>query len=188
MDENVTLLLRAWQEGEPRALERMMPLVAGELRRLARRKLRSERAGHALQSAALVNEAFLRLVDQRHVSWENRAQFFALAARLMRRVLVDHARRRRAEKRGGEHDPVALQEAQLVASAPGPDPVDVIAVRDALGRLEALDRRQAEVVELRVFGGLKNNEIAAALGISLATVKREWEAAKAWLHRELGGG
>jgi len=177
----VTALLRDWSGGDQRALERLIPLVYRELRKLAASYLRGERSDHTLQPTALVHEAYLRLVDQRGVDWRNRAHFFGIAARMMRRVLVDHARRRLAAKRdgaayriSGSGDPIE----------PERDP-DVLALDLALDGLEALDPRQARIVELRFFGGLTVEETAEVTGISTATVKREWQTARAWLAREL---
>ncbi len=181
--ENVTRLLERWGGGDREALDRLMPLVEGELRRLARAYLRRERAGHTLQPTALVNEAYLKLIDQREARWQNRAQFFGVAAQLMRRVLVDHARARDAAKRGGPQYAVTLSEADRVSAAPT---VDLIAVNDALEELARLDPQQARVVELKFFGGLTIEEAAEAMGVSHATVEREWKVARAWLRRRLG--
>lgn len=185
----ITRLLQRWTAGDARALDRVVPLVYEELRRLARRHLRGERAGHTLQSTGLVHEAFLRLSRESEVQWESRAQFFALASRLMRHVLVDHARARRADKRGGGATLLSLEDAIAAGREPATGPVlDVLALDEALSRLERLDPRQGEVVELRFFGGLSVEETAEALEVSPATVKREWTCARAWLLRELGGG
>ena len=181
-DDGVTRLLLRWREGDDAALERLMPLVYGELRRIARRCLREERPGNTLQTTALVNEAFIRLAGARRVGWTDRAHFFAVAARLMRRVLVDEARRRGYRKRGGGATLVALSAADL--AAPEPD-VDIVALDEALSGLAAYAPRKARVVELRFFGGLSNEEIATVLGISIDTVKREWRTAKLWLLRAL---
>ncbi len=159
-----------------------MPLVYAELRSLARRYLRRERSDHTLQATALVHEAYLRLVDQRGVTWQNRAHFFGVAAQAMRRILVDHARRHHAAKRGGPAFKISLDDV-VVAAQERSD--DVLALDDALTRLTALDPRQGQIVELRVFSGLTVEETAEALGISPATVKREWMSAKAWLTREV---
>ena len=185
LPDDLTRLLLAWRDGEPGALDRLAPLVYDELRRQARRQLHGERAGHTLQPTALVHEAFLRLVEQRRAQWQNREQFFAVASRAMRRVLVDHARARMAAKRGDGQTLVALDEARAPSASPG---VDVLALDRALDRLAGLDPRQARVVELRYFGGLTAPETAAALDVSLATVNRDWAMARAWLFRELGGG
>lgn len=185
----VTRLLRRWTAGDAQALHRVVPLVYDELRRLARRHLRDERAGHTLQSTGLVHEAFLRISRESEVQWESRAQFFALASRLMRHVLVDHARARLADKRGGGATLLSLDEVAAAGHEPAAAAVlDVIALDQALSRLEALDPRQVEVVELRFFGGLSVEEAAQTLDVSPATIKREWACARAWLLRELGGG
>jgi RNA polymerase sigma factor (TIGR02999 family) len=182
--DEVTRLLVAWRDGQPGALDRLIPLVYDELRRQARRQLRRERVGHTLQPTALVHEAFLRLAGQSQAQWQNRRQFFAVASRVMRRVLVDQARARAASKRGDGLTRVALDDA--VATGASPD-VDVLALDQALDRLEQLDPRQARVVELRYFGGMSAAEAADAVGLSLATVNRDWAMARAWLFRELGG-
>jgi RNA polymerase sigma-70 factor (ECF subfamily) len=178
----VTLLLRAWREGDEAALDALMPLVHEELRRIARRCLQGERANHSVQATELVNEAFLRLVDVQQVDWQSRTHFLALSARLMRRVLVDLARSRGADKRGGGAVRVTLDEAAIGGVAPG---ADVIRLDDALKALAALDDRKSRVVELRFFGGLTADETAAALQVSSKTVLRDWEFARAWLQREL---
>jgi len=180
--KRITDLLVAWNDGRPEALEALLPLVYAELRSLASGYLRRERGDHTLQPTALVHEAYLRLVDQRRVKWRNRAHFYGIAARMMRRVLVDHARAKHAVRRGGGVEFVPLVDDQASASVPG---VDVIALDEALERLAALDERQAQIVELRYFGGLSIEETAEALGISDATVAREWTAARAWLRAEL---
>ena len=182
--DDLTRLLVAWSHGEPGALDRLVPLVYGQLRRQARLQLRHERAGHTLQPTALVHEAFLRLVGQSRAQWQNREHFFAVAARAMRRVLVDHARARAAAKRGDGRTLIALDEAPDPAAPPA---VDVLALDQTLDRLAAIDLRQARVVELRYFAGLSAPETAAALEVSLATVNRDWAMARAWLFRELGG-
>jgi RNA polymerase sigma-70 factor (ECF subfamily) len=178
----VTVLLRAWREGDETALDALMPLVHDELRRIARRCLHGERANHSVQATALVNEAFLRLVDVQHLDWQNRTHFLAMSARLMRRVLVDLARTRRADKRGGGAIHVTFDDATIGGVAPEPD---VIRLDDALQALAALDERKSRVVELRFFGGLTVDETAAALEVSSKTVLRDWEFARAWLQREL---
>jgi RNA polymerase sigma factor (TIGR02999 family) len=178
----VTVLLRAWREGDETALEALMPLVHNELRRIARRCLYGERANHSVQATELVNEAFLRLVDVQHVDWQNRTHFLAMSARLMRRVLVDLARSRDADKRGGGAVRVTLDEAAIGGVVPD---ADVIRLDDALHALAALDDRKSRVVELRFFGGLTVDETAVALEISSKTVLRDWEFARAWLQREL---
>jgi RNA polymerase sigma-70 factor (ECF subfamily) len=179
----VTALLRAWGAGDARASDALVPLVYAELRRQARRALRREADGHTLQATALVHEAWLRLEGQHDARWESRTQFLAVAAQTMRRVLVDHARTRRALKRGGGETLVTLGDASNAAATP--DAVDVLALDDALQRLALLDPRKARLVELRYFAGLSIPETAAALGISLATVGREWAVARMWLRREL---
>ena len=182
-EPDITLLLRRWNGGDQEALERLIPVVYGELRSLASGYLRRERPGHTLQPTALVHEAFMRLVGQNRVVWQNRAHFFGIAAQMMRRILVDHARRRRSDKRDAG--------AYRIASGPSDgelttdrDP-ELLAVDEALTRLESLDARQARIVELRFFGGLSVEETAEVVGISTATVKREWRTARAWLRREL---
>jgi RNA polymerase sigma factor (TIGR02999 family) len=178
----VTQLLQAWCEGEPSALEQLTPLVYEELHRLARSHMARERPGHILQTTALVNEAYLRLVDSAQVTWKNRAHFFGVCAQLMRRILVDWARTYQALKRGGRVRQLELQEALVVASGPG---TDLVALDDALQALAELDRRKARVVELRFFGGLNVEETGEVLKISSETVMRDWKFAKSWLRREL---
>ena len=181
----ITGLLQAWQVGTPGALDQLTPLVYAELHRIAVRALSRERGDHTLQSTALVNEAFLKLVDQTRVEWQNRAHFFGLAAQLMRRVLVDHARRHKRAKRGGGHATVSLEVAGDVADARGIEQVDALDLDLALQKLEALDPGQARIVELRFFGGLTIEETAKVVEASPMTVKREWAVARAWLYREL---
>lgn len=185
----VTRLLLAWRrQDDEAALEQLTPLVYGELRALARRYMRGERAGHPLQTTALVHEAYLRLVGL-DLEWQGRVHFFAVAARLMRRVLVDYARERRAAKRGGGALAVALDEVELAApELAGGQAVDVIELHDVLERLASFDRRKSQVVELRYFGGLTIDETAGVLEVSNATVERDLRLAKAWLARELGAG
>jgi RNA polymerase sigma factor (TIGR02999 family) len=180
----VTEWLVAWSGGDEAALERLVPVVHAELRRLARREMRRERPEHTLQTTALVNEAYLRLVDVRGVSWNDRAHFFAMAARLMRRVLVDHARSRRYQKRGGGAKAIPFDEGLAVRPEPG---ADLVALDEALRALAGLDARKSQVVELRFFGGLSVEETAAALDVSPSTVLRDWRLAKSWLLRELDG-
>jgi RNA polymerase sigma factor (TIGR02999 family) len=177
----VTRLLLAWRQGDRAALESLIPLVYVDLHRMAERHLRGERPGHTLQPTAIVNEAYLRLVGSEGGDWQNRAHFFAAAARSMRRILVDHARSRDAKKRGGGGTRVLLDTTVMVE----PRAVDLIAVDDALEKLAALDPAQGRVVELRFFAGLTEAETAEALGVSPATVHRKWLSAKAYLHREL---
>ena len=197
-DARVTQLLVSWSSGDQRALAELMPLVYGELRRLADRQLRGERPNHTLQRTALVNEAYLRLINQRNVNWQSRAQFIGLAAQLMRRILIDHARTKRRAKRGGGIAPVSLDQTGVVLGAPdeegnrgealefAADPtVDLGAIDSVLARLEAIDPQQGRIVELRFFGGLSIEETAEVVGVSPATVKREWALARAWLRREL---
>jgi RNA polymerase sigma factor (TIGR02999 family) len=180
--QDVTQVLRELSEGYESAPERLMPLVYGELRRLAQGYLEGERANHTLQATALVHEAYIRLVDWKNVSWQNRAHFFALAAQVMRRILVDHAREKQAQKRGGGLTKIALEEA---VSFPQQREVDLVALDDALQVLAELDPTQSKIVELRFFGGLTIDETAEAMRISPATVKREWQMAKAWLHKRI---
>jgi RNA polymerase sigma-70 factor (ECF subfamily) len=181
----VTELLRAWADGDDGALERLTPLVEAELRRLARAYMRRERRGHTLQTTALVNEAFLRLTDARRVRWQDRAHFLGISARLMRRVLVDHARSRGYLKRGGGARRVTLDEG-LHGSA-DPAPLDLLALDRALEALAAIDARKGRIIELRFFGGLSVEETADLLGVSPDTVKRDWRLAKLWLLRQLEG-
>ena len=181
---DVTQLLLAWSKGDRDALEDLIPVVYGELRRMASRYFRHERPGHTLQATGLVHEAYLKLIDQDHARWQNRAQFFGVAAQLMRRILVDHARTRVAAKRGGGVSPVTLVDA---AGASPPRGVDVIALDEALTRLTSRYPEQGRLVELRYFGGLTIEETGEAMGISPATVKRQWTVARAWLLRDLQG-
>jgi RNA polymerase sigma-70 factor (ECF subfamily) len=186
----ITELLHAWERGDAAAPEALARLVYAELRRRAASALRREADGHTLQPTALVHEAWMRLDGQRGARWESRTQFFAVAAQMMRRVLVDHARTRRAIKRGGAPVQVTLGEVDRVGAAPdaesAADAVDLLALDDALARLAELDPRKSRLVELRYFGGLSIPECAVALGVSQATVGREWAVARAWLRRELG--
>jgi len=177
------LLLRAWSDGDRGALDRLTPIVNDELRRLARRYMKRERPGHSLQATALVNEAYVRLVDYKGMQWQNRAHFFAVSAQLMRRILVEHARRHNL-KRGGGVPHVSLDEATVVG---GDRPEDLVALDDAMNGLARLDPRKAQVVEMRFFGGLSVEETAAVLKVSSVTVMRDWSTAKAWLYRELTG-
>ena len=169
---------------EKEALDKLMPAVYDELRRQAARYLRREQAGHTLQTTALIHEAYMRLVDQRNVQWQNRAQFFGIAAQMMRRILVDHARTKKRVKRGGSDIKVSLADATMPVEERD---LDVIALDEALTRLAEIDEQQSRVVELRFFSGLTVEETAEVMGISPATVKRDWSMAKAWLHRELSG-
>lgn len=182
--KDVTKLLADWSHGDREALDKLMPLVYAELRRVASHYLRRERAGDTLQTTALVHDAYLRLVDQKDVHWENRAHFFSIAAEAMRRILVEHARRHRAAKRGGGACKVSLDEA---VGWPEQRAVDLVALDDALTSLTAIDSQKSRIVELRFFGGLTMEEIAQVLGVSLATVERGWHIAKLWLRREITG-
>jgi RNA polymerase sigma factor (TIGR02999 family) len=179
----VTQLLRAWSDGQQEALEKLIPLVYDELHRLARHYMRRERSGHILQTSALVNEAYLRLVDARQVNWQNRAHFYAISAGLMRRILVDFARVHQSDKRGGGVRPVPLDEGLDALE----ERMDLEALDDALKALAAFDPRKSRVVELRFFGGLSTEEAAEVLKVSPETVKRDWKLAKVWLLREMGG-
>ena len=178
---SVTALLFAWRGGDDGALEQLVPLVHEELHRIARGCMKGERAGHSLQATALVNEAYLRLMGAQQVDWQNRVHFLAVSARLMRRILVDFARSKKYQKRGGGAEPVTLDEG-LVVSEPGRD---LVALDEALDALAKMDERKSKVVEMRFFGGLSVEETAAALGVSPDTVMRDWRLAKAWLLREL---
>ena len=182
---DVTVLLRAWAQGDEAALHGLMPLVERELNRIARRCLFGERDGCSVSATALVNEAFLRLVDLEHIDWRDRTHFLSMAARLMRRVLVDHARTRLAEKRGGDIVRVTFDEL-LLPGQEDPHAADVLTLDGALTRLASLDPRKAQVIELRFFGGLTVEETATALDVSVKTVVRDWTFAKAWLQREMG--
>src|SRR5881396_926633 len=178
----VTQLLEKWSQGDDAALAELMPLVYEELRHLAHRQMAAERTGHTLQTTALVNEAYLRLADQTNPRWQNRAHFFAVAARAMRQILVSYARSQRSEKRGGGAVKVDLDEAALVSPQESKEIVDL---HEALERLATLDSRKAQVVELKYFGGLNYDEMAEVLKISAVTVRRDWRFAKAWLYTEL---
>lgn len=180
----ITVLLLRWRGGEEAAREELVPLVYDELRRLARRCLAGQPPGQTLQSTELVHEAYLRLVDDPSVNWNDRVHFFAVAAQMMRRILVDHVRMRRAAKRGGDCVTLLLDEA---VALPKQREMDLISLDDALNRLASLDARQSQMVELRFFGGLSIEETSVALGISPATVKREWSTARAWLYQEMFG-
>ena len=179
---HVTQLLIDWSQGNQAALDKLMPLVDRELHRLAHHYMLREKPGHTLQTTALVNEAYLKLIDQREVHWKNRAHFFALSAQLMRRILVDHARKRKYAKRGGDAHRISLHEVMAVSHERGSD---LIALDDALEKLTNIDPRKAKVVELRFFGGLSVQETAEALDVSPLTVKRDWKMAKAWLYNSL---
>ncbi|HSB08025.1 MAG TPA: sigma-70 family RNA polymerase sigma factor [Blastocatellia bacterium] len=180
--QEVTQMLLDWSQGDQQALDRLIPVVYGELRRLASRHLRRERADHTLQTTALIHEAYLKLVEQRNVQWQNRAHFFGIAAQLMRRILVDHARTRHRVKRGGAAMRVPLEE--VVVAAEGLN-INLVSLDEALTKLAGVDSRQCRTVELRFFGGLSVEETAEVLRVSAATVKNDWSVAKAWLRREL---
>lgn len=183
--QNVTRLLVQWNKGDPGALEALVPLVYDELRRLARHYLKQEKQNHTLSSTALVHEAYLRLVSQKEVTWQNRAHFFGVASQMMRRILVDHARHHAYAKRGGGAMTLALDDA---VATPQRKEIDLVALDDALDSLAKLDERQSRMVELRFFGGLSIEETSEVLGISAPTVKREWASARAWLYREISRG
>lgn len=183
--QEITKLLLAWSEGEQTALDQLMPLVYRELHRLAKRYLRRERANHSLQTTALVNEAYLRLIDADQIRWQNRAHFFAISARLMRQILVDFARSSAYQKRGGGVRAVPLDEALLIGEQ---EDEDLVALDEALRDLAKIDARKSEVVELRFFGGLSVEESAEVLKVSPETVRRDWRLAKSWLRRRLSEG
>ncbi len=180
--KQITQMLVDWGNGDQAALEKLTPLVYNELHKLARRYMGRERPGHTLQTSALVNEAYVRLIDWKEVKWQNRAHFFAVSAQLMRRILVDFARSRNYAKRGGGARNVSLEEATVVSREKS---ADLVALDDALDSLAQLNERQSRVVELRFFGGLELEEIAEVLNVSVGTVRRDWSLARAWLHREL---
>ncbi len=180
---NVTQLLKEWSEGKAEVLDKLMPLVYEELRRQASRHLRKERPNHTLQTTALIHEAYLKLIDQKSVEWQNRSHFFAIASVAMRRILVDHARERHRAKRGGAAENLPLDDALQISSEE--KSVDLLALDDALNRLAVFDPRQAKVVELRYFSGLSIDETAEILGVSNATVRLDWNLAKAWLKQEI---
>jgi len=186
MEENsqhITQLLNQWSNGDAEVLDDLMPLVCVALRRQAAGYLRRERSNHTLQPTALINEAYLKLIDQRDVKWQNRAHFFAIAAQAMRRILVDYARERKREKRGGAAENLPLDEALTIVSQE--KSVDLVALDEALNKLATFDERQAKVVELRYFSGLSIDETAEVLNVSNVTVRRDWNMAKAWLHQEI---
>jgi RNA polymerase sigma factor (TIGR02999 family) len=178
----ITQLLAEWSDGNQSALDELYPLVYDELHRLARRYMSREREGHTLQTTALINEAYVRLVDQRNVHWANRSHFFAISAQIMRRILIDHARRHAYAKRGGGAQQVSLDEAAIVTRTAG---AELLRLDEALKSLAEMDPRRSQVVELRYFGGLNNEEIAGVLNISENTVTRDWNMARAWLHQQL---
>ena len=179
---SATVLLRAWGNGDHAAFDQLLPLVEAELRRIARRHMRHERVGHTLQATALVNEAYLRLIDVNQIQWQSRAHFFAMAARVMRRILVEAARAKRYQKRGAGARKVSLDEALVVTNDPGPD---LVALDDALEALAKFDARKSQVIEMRFFAGLSIEETAATLDVSADTVMRDWRLAKVWLRREM---
>ncbi|HEX7312554.1 MAG TPA: sigma-70 family RNA polymerase sigma factor [Pyrinomonadaceae bacterium] len=181
---NITEVLERWSNGEQSALDELMPLIYKELRRLAGNYIRRERHDHTLQPTALINEVFVRLIDQHDIKWQNRAHFFGIAATLMRRILVDHARSHQAAKRGGGQYSLSLSKADRIARQPS---VDLLAVHLALEELEELDPQQSRIVELRFFGGLTIEETAEVLGLGHATIEREWKMARSWLRHELEG-
>lgn len=181
--EHITVLLQEWSDGKREALDELLPLVYEELHKQAKRYLRKERQDHTLQTTALIHEAYIKLIDQKNVDWQNRTHFFAIAAQMMRRILVDHARTKHREKRGGDDVKLPLEEAMLVLA--DEKDVDLLALDEALNRLEKIDEQQTRVVELRYFSGLSLEETAEALRISRATAARDWAIAKAWLYREL---
>jgi RNA polymerase sigma factor (TIGR02999 family) len=182
--QEMTQLLAAWSEGDPSALDKLAPLVYAELHHLARRYMRRERPDHTLQTTALVNEAYVRLIDQRDVRWQNRAHFFAIAAQMMRRILIDHARKR-ASAKGGGGGKLSLEEAAMLSDERA---AELVALDEALERLAEIDERKSKIVEMRFFGGLSVEEIANVIGVSPDTITREWRRAKAWLHREIAKG
>ncbi len=181
---DVTQLLSKWSSGDQAALDQLLPMVYGELHRLAAAYLRRERSNHTLQSTALVHEAFMRMVHQQDVQWKNRAHFFAICAQMIRRILVDYARSQHAEKRGSGAVKLALDEAMAVPQTPSTD-VDLLGLNDALDRLAEMDERQSRIVELRFFAGLSIDETAEVMHLSPASIKREWQTARAWLFREM---
>lgn len=182
--QNITQLLHDWKSGKKEAFDELMPLVYDELRRQASYYLKGERAGHTLQTTALINEAYMKLVDKNEIEYENRNHFFAIAANAMRRILVDYARTRNREKRGGQNEDLPLDEAFYIPA--NEKSVDLVTLDEALTRLAKFDERQASVVELRYFSGMTINETAEVLGISNITVRRDWDLAKAWLYQEIG--
>jgi RNA polymerase sigma-70 factor (ECF subfamily) len=181
---NITLVLERWSNGEQSALDELVPLIYNELRRLAGNYIFRERQDHTLQPTALINEVFVRLIDQHDIRWQNRAHFFGIAAKLMRRILVDHARAHQAEKRGGDLFSVSMSKADQLASPPS---LDLLALHLALESLEVLDAQQSQIVELRFFGGLTIEETAEVMSLSHATIERDWKMARAWLRKELDG-
>jgi len=181
----ITEMLQEWSGGKQEALDALLPFVYDELHRQAAGFLRRERVGHTLQTTALIHETYLKLIDQREVNWQNRAHFFGIAAQMMRRILVDYAKARHREKRGGENENLPLDDVAATLAVYGEKAVDLDALDEALNRLAAMDERQAKIVELRYFGGLSIEETAEALRLSPATVKTDWKSAKAWLYQEI---
>ena len=181
--QDITEILRDWSDGKREALDELLPLVYDELHRQAARLLRRERQDHTLQTTALINEAYLKLIDQRNVQWQNRAHFFAIAAQAMRRILVDYARTKHREKRGGDANKVSLEEATMIAVEE--KSVDLMALDEALTRLAKIDEQKARIVELRYFSGLSTKETAEVLGVSPKKIEHNWTMARAWLHREM---
>jgi RNA polymerase sigma factor (TIGR02999 family) len=182
-NSELTELLIGWANGDKTALERLMPIVDRELHRIAHCHMNKENPGHTLQTSALVNEAYLKLINQREVKWQNRAHFFAIASKLMRRILLDHAKAQQRAKRGGDAQQVSLSEVFISSDKPS---AELIALDDALNKLAEVDLQKSNIVEMRYFGGLTMEEIAAVLGISAVSVRRHWSMAKAWLRREVG--
>jgi RNA polymerase sigma-70 factor (ECF subfamily) len=183
----ITVLLRALGQGEKQALDELMPLVYEQLRQLARRQLSQERTGHTLNSVALVNEAYLRLSAGDEIAWQNRAHFFGVSAKVMRRILVDYARTRNAQKRGGGKQPIPIEDMEIAAAMTGPEAEHLVALDAAIERLSGIDETASQIVEFRFFAGATEEEAAVALGVSPATARRRWAFAKAWLKRELDG-
>ena len=181
--DQVTKLLKDWSDGDKKAFDNLMPFVYQELRKRASVYLKNERQGHTLQTTALINEAYINLIDKDDIEWESRSHFYAIASKAMRRILVDYARARKRKKRGGKDENLPLDEARTVSASE--KSVDLVALNEALERLAEFDVRQAEVVELKYFGGMTNEETAAILNISNATVRRDWKMAKAWLHQQI---
>jgi RNA polymerase sigma factor (TIGR02999 family) len=184
-EPDITALLVDWNNGDKSAIDRLLPLVERELHRLAHSYMRREDPNHTLQTTALINETYLRLVDQRRVQWQNRAHFFGIAAQIMRRILLNYARDQNRQKRGGKAIHVSLSQAQIL---PGEQDREIISLNDALTKLETIDERKAKVVEMRFFGGLTVEEVAEVLQVSAVTVMRDWAFAKAWLSREMTDG
>ncbi|HKX83969.1 MAG TPA: sigma-70 family RNA polymerase sigma factor [Pyrinomonadaceae bacterium] len=182
--QQITKLLLAWREGEPAALDRLMPIVYDELKRLASAYMRRQKPGHSLQTVDLVNEAYMRLIDSSRVNWQDRNHFYAIASQIMRRLLVDSARKRNSQKRGGGRAQITLDDNLEVAGGAG---TDIVALDEAMKRLAALNPRQSRIIELRYFGGLTEEETAEVLGLSSRTIRRDWTVARAWLFRELTG-